>query len=103
GEEFLVMLTGIEPRQALQWTLMLKKRIEDLKISHASDNFLPYVTVSMGLACCQTGQGRSFEQIREEADRALYDAKYSGRACLSYNKKIYAQLNAYQYRKRANA
>lgn len=102
GEEFLVMLTGIEPKQAIQWSLNLKKKIEDLKIPHSKENFLPFVTVSMGLCCCQVTPERDFEKIREEADKSLYDAKYNGRACLSFNKRIFAQITPYQYKRRAH-
>lgn len=100
GEEFLVLLTGIEPKQALQWSLNLKQKIEDLRIPHSKDNFLPYVTVSMGLYCCQVSQDKTFEKAREEADKSLYDAKYNGRACLSFNRRIFAQITPYKYKKR---
>ena len=74
GEEFLVMLTGIEPKLAVKWALDLKKAIDSLKIPHADTNFNPYVSVSMGVACAEvTGYSQKdsrkmlgiFEQARK--------------------------------------
>ena len=96
GEEFLVMLTGIEPKLAVKWALELKKSIEDLKIPHSDTNFNPYVSVSMGLACAEVTENISFEKLREEADKALYEAKYNGRACLFYHHKAFGKQTPYK-------
>ena len=91
GEEFLVMLTGIEPKLAVKWSLELKKSIDGLKIPHADTNFNPYVSVSMGLACTVINDGLTFDKLREEADKSLYEAKYNGRACLYYHHKAFGK------------
>ncbi len=91
GEEFLVFLTGIDSAGALRWAATLKKNIEGLQITHSKENFLPYVTVSMGLVTCTADMNKNFSSICDEADRALYHAKSSGRACVSFNKRIYGK------------
>ncbi|MCR5429019.1 MAG: GGDEF domain-containing protein [Lachnospiraceae bacterium] len=94
GEEFLVMLTGIEPKLAVKWALDLKKSIDSLKIPHADTNFNPYVSVSMGLACAEVSDGVTFEKLREEADKSLYEAKYNGRACIYYHHRAFGKPGA---------
>ena len=91
GEEFLVLLTGIEAKQAVKWALDLKKSIDGLRIPHAETNFNPYVSVSMGLACVTVTENITFEKLREEADKSLYEAKYNGRACLYYHHKAFGR------------
>lgn len=91
GEEFLVLLTNIDPKSAVKWALDLKKDIDELKIRHAATNFNPYVTVSMGLSCSVVRQNVTFEDMKEEADRSLYDAKNNGRACLYYKHKCFGR------------
>lgn len=91
GEEFLVFLTGIEPKLAVKWALDLKKSIEDLHIPHADTNFNPYVTVSMGMSCVTVTDNIDFEMIREDADKELYEAKYNGKACLYFRHKAFGK------------
>lgn len=91
GEEFLVFLTGIEPRLAVKWALDLKKSIDDLKIPHADSNFNPFVSVSMGMACTAVSEHIDFEMLREEADKSLYEAKYNGKACLYFRHKAFGR------------
>lgn len=94
GEEFLVLLTNIDPKSAVKWALELKKDIEDLKIKHAPTNFSPYVTVSMGLSCSVIRQNVTFDDMKEEADRSLYEAKDNGRARLYYRHKCFGKNSA---------
>jgi diguanylate cyclase (GGDEF)-like protein len=39
----------------------------------------PYVTVSVGVACCAASRDTTPEQLPRQADKALYRAKQSGR------------------------
>lgn len=96
GEEFLVFLTGIEPKLAVKWALDLKKSIDNLKIPHAETNFNPYVSVSMGVACATVAEDTTFEKLREEADKSLYEAKYNGRACLYYRHKAFGKQSMFK-------
>lgn len=101
GEEFLVALTGISLQEALLWAKECKKAIEDLMIPHAKDNFLPYVTISMGIGYSDGHMTTEFWELRNEADRSLYQAKEEGRACIFMGDKCYAKttpaLNRKQY------
>ncbi len=96
GEEFLVMLSGIDAKAAVKWSLDLKQAIDSLKIPHADSNFNPYVSVSMGLACATASDEVTFEKLREEADKSLYEAKYNGRACLYYHHKAFGKVNRFK-------
>ncbi len=91
GEEFLAMLYSTDEKQALAWAMRLKERVEGLLIPQASDNFLPYVTVSMGIATRRVDVGDEFETLQQEADVALYQAKDAGRACIMLNGECYAK------------
>ena len=93
GEEFLVMLSGVDPKNAVKWALELKRTIDALKIPHAASNFSPYVSVSMGVACAEASDEISFESLREEADKSLDEAKYNGRACVYYHHKAFGKAS----------
>ncbi len=94
GEEFLVYLYGISPQEALNWAKHLKDNIERLLIPHAANNFLPYVTVSMGVVAKQVEKGDTFWELQELADKQLYNAKECGRACISMNDQCYAKVKS---------
>ncbi len=102
GEEFLVFLTSIDAKSAVKWALDLKKDIDDLKIPHSSSNFNPYVSVSMGLSCSMVQADLTFEKLRDDADKSLYDAKENGRACLYYNHKAFGKASVFRAPKAGN-
>jgi len=91
GEEFLVFLTGIDESQAIKWAESFKADVEKLKLKQSDDNFLPFVTVSMGLCHSLPKPGIEFWELRNEADRQLYQAKENGRACIYMADKCYAK------------
>ncbi|MEG1888466.1 MAG: GGDEF domain-containing protein [Lachnospiraceae bacterium] len=93
GEEFLVLLTGITPSDALRWAKNCKEAIEALEIQQAPGNFLPMVSVSMGVEAEVPGIGDKFWEMRNEADRCLYQAKENGRACIFMKEHCYAKTN----------
>ena len=45
----------------------------------------------MGVACAQASESVSFEKLREEADKSLYEAKYNGRACIYYHHRAFGK------------
>ncbi|MCR5329742.1 MAG: GGDEF domain-containing protein [Lachnospiraceae bacterium] len=94
GEEFLVLLTDIEPAQAVKWALNLQKAIADLKIPHSPNNFSPIVTISLGLSTETVRETTSFDLLKEEADKSLYDSKQNGRNRLYYRGKCYRSNRA---------
>ncbi len=92
GEEFLVVLTGINQTDAVKWAMECKKDIEKLQIQHAKDNFLPFVTISMGIGHGVPGREENeFWELRNEADRSLYQSKEAGRACIFMGNQMYAK------------
>lgn len=78
GEEFCVLLSGMERDRALALAEQMRQRVHDLAIPH-EDAPLGRLTVSVGL--CQRGdlEDTSPEAMLAAADRALYTAKSQGR------------------------
>ncbi|OPX88872.1 MAG: putative diguanylate cyclase YcdT [Pelotomaculum sp. PtaB.Bin013] len=58
---------------------MLRSGIEALQIPHASSSVSAFVTVSAGVASTVPLQAGSPEELLAAADKALYQAKQSGR------------------------
>ena len=74
GEEFAVLLPAVESEQAIALAERLRQAVEAMPLNH-----LPSVTISAGVASLG---GRSLdrpEQLFDEADGALYQAKTLGR------------------------
>lgn len=100
GEEFLVFLTGIKKQEVLRWAVDFKADIEKMNIPQAEDNFLPYVSVSMGICHGEPAKLRSeFWEYRNEADRSLYQAKEAGRSCIFMENMCYARVNCDEKRR----
>ena len=91
GEEFLIFLNGADEQQALTWAKDLKACVEDMRIPHTSSNFLPFVTISIGICGMALNEDVEFFELQAKADEALYMAKDSGRACICLNEGIYQQ------------
>ncbi len=82
GEEFIVILDLDRGAEALALAQAICEGIEALDITHAQrlDGF-QHVTVSVGATITRELAGTKLENIINEADRALYSAKASGRNC----------------------
>jgi diguanylate cyclase (GGDEF)-like protein len=72
GEEFLVILPGVELEQARKLAERIRNAVEGLPLAGIGG-----VTVSAGVAAL--GTDYSFEAMFEAADRRLYSAKAAGR------------------------
>jgi diguanylate cyclase (GGDEF)-like protein len=72
GEEFLVVLPGVEQEQALKLAERIRVAIENMPLAGIGG-----VTTSVGVAAL--GADFSFEAMFAAADRRLYTAKASGR------------------------
>jgi len=79
GEEFVCLLPFLEKDDALYFAKKLVQKIEDMKIPHPANENSKYVTVSIGLANTIPDDHNSYTQLLDEADKALYLAKKSGR------------------------
>ncbi len=75
GEEFLLLLTAIEPSQAAQRAEDIRAHISELSVRHKGEP-LGSITISAGLACApaQCTLGR----LVHAADAALLRAKRDG-------------------------
>ena len=80
GEEFIVLLTDTSP-EYVQWVSeQLRTRIEDTALTHEHRNDdLQICTISLGVVCIVPNEDLTKQDIIEQADKALYLAKYEGR------------------------
>ncbi|MDD5561451.1 MAG: diguanylate cyclase [Candidatus Omnitrophica bacterium] len=76
GEEFLVMLPGIDKKKANAVAEELRQKIEKEKILLRRQN--TSITVSIGLACFPLDT-KDDDELIQQADKAMYDAKRKGR------------------------
>ncbi len=77
GEEFLIVMVDIMREDAIKRAELLREIIEKLEIVYHGE-LLPRVTVSIGLASFPENANNS-QMLIELADKALYQAKASGR------------------------
>lgn len=78
GEEFILCFTGVSTeRQAFELANALRERIEDHAFYGAEQQPGGRLTVSLGAAISETEQ--PLDELIEQADRALYQSKKSGR------------------------
>lgn len=78
GEEFLLLLVGLEPEEVRSMAETIRQAIRASKIPH-KDSPEGYVTASLGV-CCSRGDGAAtVSQLVHYADNAMYDAKAAGR------------------------
>lgn len=76
GEEFLVMLSGLDKKKSLQAAETLRRRIENEKISLRRQDTT--VTVSIGVASMPLDT-KDEDDLVLKADKAMYMAKQKGR------------------------
>ncbi len=78
GEEFVIILPETDREGALALAELLRAGVERMGIDHQENAAGGVVTISIG---CSTysGDDTSAEEVLKQADRALYQAKRSGR------------------------
>lgn len=79
GEEFVVIMPGLEKDDAVQRALLLRKAIEELNVPHKCSPISPWVTVSIGISSTIPNKNSSPEELFLTVDKALYQAKAAGR------------------------
>jgi diguanylate cyclase (GGDEF)-like protein len=79
GEEFAVILPGTTAEGALQVAEGLRASVEDLGLVHASSPAASTVTASVGVATALSGDESTTQSLLRSADKALYEAKRTGR------------------------
>lgn len=92
GEEFIIFVQNITEAELVEFAMKVRKNVADLKIAHAYAGVSEYVTVSMGIAYGVPGEDYAFDDMYEEADRALYKAKNSGRNCIVCGNRVYGRM-----------
>jgi diguanylate cyclase (GGDEF)-like protein len=76
GEEFTVILPGIDCSTASVMSERLRRTVEETLSGDLA------ITISVGYACLSRGDFESAEKFFEAADSALYRAKQQGRNCV---------------------
>ncbi|MFG0417637.1 diguanylate cyclase domain-containing protein [Pseudomonas sp. zjy_8] len=79
GEEFALLLFDIAADEARQRAEALRQSLEAAAIAHRGSDSAEVLTMSIGVACLTPGVQAELEQLYEQADRALYEAKAFGR------------------------
>lgn len=79
GEEFGVLLCGVNPFEAHRVAEKLRENIVKKRIEHAGNPPMKYLTVSVGVAVCHIDRSFSQDELMALADKALYEAKADGR------------------------
>jgi diguanylate cyclase (GGDEF)-like protein/PAS domain S-box-containing protein len=79
GEEFAIIFTPKDKEDALRFSKLVNKEIEELKIEHKYNKASNYITASIGLYVAYGKEIEISEQIYNHTDDALYKAKESGR------------------------
>lgn len=83
GEEFVVLLPGVDAESALRSAVRLQQRLAERELPHEASAVSPYVTLSIGLAGFDPETVDQFDQLLRRADEALYRAKTQGRNCIA--------------------
>ncbi len=79
GEEFVILLAGTSEKNALSVANRFQKALHDSCIEHSHSDVASCVTVSMGISTYDRGDEYDAKLLVENADRALYKAKETGR------------------------
>ncbi|MCP3852071.1 MAG: diguanylate cyclase [Gammaproteobacteria bacterium] len=85
GEEFGVLSFNSDTRQIEAFAKKLCKAIESLSIPHEYNSASDFVTASFGVISTSSNQALDMDQLYSEADKALYQAKESGRNQVCYS------------------
>ncbi len=83
GEEFAVILCETNLEGALKVAEALRVAVEEACITHDQTE-RGYVTISCGVISTAPSMHDKVEDFINKADKALYDAKSSGRNCVKY-------------------
>ena len=79
GEEFACLLPDTDKEDATMLAETLRQAVEEIKMPHKSSLVAEVVTISVGIATKHPSIEQLPDVIVDQADRALYRAKESGR------------------------
>lgn len=75
GEEFAVILPGMDQEKAYELAQRMRKGVEDLHIPHEYSAVTRHLTISVGVCTVIPSDRLSVEELIRTADKALYEAK----------------------------
>ena len=84
GEEFCLLLPGYTKEAALEVANELQQLIQELHIPHHCSSVSNTVTISIGVHTTTQPPSQQSCTLIEDADKALYQAKNSGRNTICY-------------------
>lgn len=79
GEEFMIVLNGLDAETAKNICQRIKVRMEKRAVPHSTSEVSEYITLSMGLCYQEKAGTNSLQQLIEYADACLYQSKEKGR------------------------
>jgi diguanylate cyclase (GGDEF)-like protein len=79
GEEFVIILPETPAEGAKVMAEQAREAVESLKIEHSTNKIARHVTISLGIATRTLTQSSAENDLIEDADKALYASKESGR------------------------
>jgi diguanylate cyclase (GGDEF)-like protein len=79
GEEFVVLAPETDATGTMKLAEQIRKTIEELKIPHGFSSAADVVTISLGVATLLPSDKKTFLDLVQLADIALYEAKNQGR------------------------
>ena len=82
GEEFCIILPGMDLSQAETMAERARQSIEQLNIFDETDNTPVAITASFGISSNEH-QPASLSELIDRADKALYQSKHTGRNCVT--------------------
>jgi diguanylate cyclase (GGDEF)-like protein len=82
GEEFALLLPDTDSTGACEIAEAARLAISGLKLKHPASSVAPWLTISAGVATATLGMWNTEKELVAAADRALYEAKGSGRDCV---------------------
>lgn len=85
GEEFALLLPDTGMSGALEMAQRLLEETDRLALPHNRSTTAAHVTTSIGIAAGVPLPGMSLQQLVDNADAALYDAKHAGRHRFSHH------------------
>ena len=81
GEEFAIILPHTNYTGALSVARNIQREIQQLDIKHCASDVCDIVTISLGICTMIPTEEESLEALIGNADKALYQAKQTGRNC----------------------
>lgn len=88
GEEFAVILPYADREKALEIAEQLRYDVQSAKIEHRASFISGYISISLGVTTIGPEMPYEVPAVIETADRALYEAKNSGRNCSVFKEFI---------------